>query len=86
MTLVPYGCGLLVRLAMVVFGAVVIALGSGMHLACDLGLGPRDGLMTGLHRRFRWFIGRVRTWIELLVPLTGWVLGRTIGIGTVFYA
>jgi uncharacterized membrane protein YczE len=86
MTLAPYGYGLPVRLAMVVFGAVVIALGSGMYLASDLGLGPRDRLMTDLHRRLGWSIGRVRAWIELLVLLTGWVLGGTIGIGTVFYA
>jgi uncharacterized membrane protein YczE len=67
-------------------GVAVIALGSGLYLAADLGPGPRDGLMTGLHHRFGWSIRRSRTVVELAVLLLGFLLGGTIGVGTVTFA
>jgi uncharacterized membrane protein YczE len=74
------------RLAMMAGGVVVIAIGSGIYLATDLGPGPRDGLMTGVHHRFGWSIRRARTAIELSVLVVGWALGGTVGIGTVIFA
>jgi uncharacterized membrane protein YczE len=74
------------QLAMSVGGVLVIGLGSGLYLAADLGPGPRDGLMTGLHHRFGWSIRRGRTAIELLVLMIGFLLGGTIGLGTILFA
>ena len=74
------------QLAMSVGGVLVIGLGSGLYLAADLGPGPRDGLMTGLHHRFGWSIRRARTAIELTVLVIGFLLGGTIGLGTVLFA
>ena len=74
------------QVAMMLLGVVVIGLGSGLYLATDLGAGPRDGLMTGLHHRFGWSIRRARTAIEVTVLIAGWALGGTIGIGTVVFA
>jgi uncharacterized membrane protein YczE len=74
------------QLAMSVGGVLVIGLGSGLYLAADLGPGPRDGLMTGLHHRFGWSIRRGRTAIELLVLVIGFLLGGTIGLGTILFA
>src|SRR6187431_456281 len=46
--------------------------------------GTRDGLMTGIVRRWpRLSIRLVRTSIEVLVLATGFLLGGTIGFGTV---
>lgn len=67
-------------------GIVIIAIGSGLYLAADLGPGPRDGLMTGLHHRFGWSIRRARTSVELTVLVGGYVLGGTIGLGTILFA
>ena len=69
-----------------VLGVVVIAIGSAIYLSTDLGAGPRDGLMTGIHHRFGWSIRRSRTIIELTRPALGWLLGGTVGIGTVVFA
>lgn len=69
-----------------VAGVLVIGLGSGLYLAADLGPGPRDGLMVGVHHRFGWSIRRSRTLIEVSVLVAGWALGGTIGIGTVVFA
>jgi uncharacterized membrane protein YczE len=78
--------GMAARLGYLAVGSALIALGSAMYLAVDLGPGPRDGLMTGIHRRRGWSIRSVRTVIELLVLLIGFLLGGTIGIGTVVHA
>ena len=67
-------------------GVVTIAIGSGLYLASDLGPGPRDGLMTGLHFRFGWSIRRARTAVELVVLVAGFLAGGTIGLGTVVFA
>ncbi len=74
------------QLLMMFGGVLVIGLGSATYLAADLGPGPRDGLMTGLHHRFGWSIRRARTAIELSVLVIGWALGGTIGLGTVVFA
>jgi uncharacterized membrane protein YczE len=83
---IPAAQGLADQLAMMVAGVVTIAVGSGLYLASDLGPGPRDGLMTGLHLRFGWSIRRARTAIELIVLAAGFLLGGTIGLGTVVFA
>lgn len=75
-----------VRVAVMLLGVAVIALGSALYLSTDLGPGPRDGLMTGVHHRFGWSIRRSRTVIELIVLAIGWALGGTVGLGTVVFA
>jgi len=86
MSLIPMATGLPAQLAMMAAGVVTIAIGSGLYLASDLGPGPRDGLMTGLHLRFGWSIRRARTGIEVIVLVAGFLAGGTIGLGTVVFA
>ena len=74
------------QLLVMLLGVVTIAAGSGLYLASDLGPGPRDGLMTGLHFRFGWSIRRARTAVELTVLMLGFLAGGTIGLGTVVFA
>jgi len=83
---IPTAESIPIQLAMMFGGVVVIGLGSATYLSADLGAGPRDGLMTGLHHRFGWSIRRARTAIELAVLVLGWALGGTIGLGTVVFA
>lgn len=84
--LLPAPTALPERLAMMLAGVVGIGVASGIYLAADLGPGPRDGLMTGLHHRFGWPLFAVRTSIELAVLAVGWLLGGTVGLGTVVFA
>jgi uncharacterized membrane protein YczE len=73
--------------AVYVVGAVaVIGLGSALYLTTGLGPGPRDGLMTGLHRRLHRSVVYIRLTLELLVLIVGWLLGGTVGIGTAVFA
>ena len=67
-------------------GAVVVGVGSGIYLSARLGPGPRDGLMTGLHRRAGWPLFAIRLGLELSVLVAGWLLGGVAGIGTVIFA
>ncbi len=74
------------RIVLMVAGVVLNGLASAAYIGVRLGPGPRDGLMTGLHARTGWSIRLVRTATELTVLTTGWLLGGTLGIGTVLYA
>lgn len=75
-----------VQLVLVLLGIAMIGLGSGFYLTTNLGPGPRDGWMTGIHLRTGWPVGRVRLGIELVVLGVGWLLGGTVGVGTVLFA
>lgn len=83
--LLPHPAEPVLQLAMSVGGVLLIGLGSGLYLSADLGPGPRDGLMTGLHRRFGWSIRRARTAVEVTVLGAGFLLGGTIGLGTILF-
>jgi uncharacterized membrane protein YczE len=72
-----------VSVVMVLIGILVIGLGSAFYIPSNLGPGPRDGLMTGLHYRTGIPIGRVRFVIEAVFLLAGWLLGGSVGLGTV---
>ena len=74
------------QLVLVLLGIAMIGLGSGLYLTTNLGPGPRDGWMTGIHLRTGWPVGRVRLGIELVVLGAGWLLGGTVGLGTVLFA
>jgi len=68
------------------FGVLLVGLGSGIYLTANLGPGPRDGLMTGLQRVTQYPIAWVRVCIEISVVGVGWLLGGTVGIGTLLFA
>jgi uncharacterized membrane protein YczE len=74
------------QLALVLAGIAMIGLGSGLYLTTNLGPGPRDGWMTGIHLRTGWPVGRVRMGIEVVVLGVGWLLGGTVGLGTALFA
>jgi uncharacterized membrane protein YczE len=74
------------RLAFLVGGVVLNGVASAAYIGARLGPGPRDGLMTGLTGRTGWSIRIVRTAIEVTVLATGWLLGGSVGVGTVLYA
>jgi uncharacterized membrane protein YczE len=74
------------RIVLMVAGVVLNGLATAAYIGVRLGPGPRDGLMTGLVARTGVSVRVVRTGIEVAVLGTGWLLGGTVGIGTVVYA
>jgi uncharacterized protein len=86
LALLPDGAPLGVRVAMIPAGIALVALGSGLYLTTRLGPGPRDGLMTGLHRRTGLSLRVVRAGIEVSAVVVGYLLGGTVGLGTIAFA
>lgn len=83
--LLPGPGPLTARWAYLVAAVLVGGFATGCYIGAGLGPGPRDGLMTGLAARGH-SIRVVRTGIELGVLAAGWLLGGTVGVGTVLYA
>ena len=81
---VPSNPGL--KILYIVGGVVVIGIGSALYLSTNLGPGPRDGLMTSLHRHLGVSLVYVRLTLEATVLLVGWLMGGTLGVATAFFA
>jgi uncharacterized membrane protein YczE len=86
LAVLPAPSALAARIGFVVAGVLLNAVATAAYIGVHLGPGPRDGLMTGLVRRTGGSVRLVRTSIEATVVLTGWLLGGTLGLGTVVYA
>ena len=84
--LIPEQTDLVVRVALFAGGLAMLAVATGLYIGAGYGPGPRDGLMTGIHRRWGIRIWIVRTSIEVTVLAIGWVLGGNVGIGTLLFA
>ncbi|MEV2246049.1 hypothetical protein [Streptomyces sp. NPDC049970] len=86
LALVPDVHGLGARIPLMAAGIVLNGVATGLYISARFGPGPRDGLMTGLHRLTGRSIRLVRTAIEVAVVVTGFLLGGSLGAGTVLYA
>ena len=67
-------------------GVMLVGIGSALYITCGLGPGPRDGLMTSLHKLTGVRVGRIRLVIEVAALSIGWALGGRIGLGTAIFA
>jgi uncharacterized membrane protein YczE len=74
------------QVVLFVGGLSLLAVATGLYIGARFGPGPRDGLMTGIHKRWGWPIWAVRTAIEVTVLLVGWALGGNVGVGTIAFA
>lgn len=87
LAVLPAPRALAFRITFLVVGVALTGLATGLYIGAGLGPGPRDGLMTGLvARRPGRSIRLVRTLIEITVLAAGWLLGGTVGVGTLLYA
>lgn len=86
LVVIPGFESLLARSGLLVTAVILNALATSLYIGAGFGAGPRDGLMTGIHARTGWPVRRIRTAIEVSVLLIGWLLGGTVGVGTVLYA
>ncbi|MFC4062072.1 YitT family protein [Planomonospora corallina] len=83
--LLPAPDPLAARWAFLLAGVVATAAATALYIGAGLGPGPRDGIMTGLVR-LGLSIRLARTLIEVTVLAAGWLLGGTVGVGTVVFA
>jgi uncharacterized membrane protein YczE len=74
-----------VRVTFLVVGTFLFGPGSGFYIGAGMGPGPRDGLMTAIAARGH-SVRVVRTILELSVLTIGFLLGGSVGIGTLLFA
>ena len=86
LAVIPADQPLWLRICFFVIGLLVLSAATGLYIGAQFGPGPRDGLMTGLHKQTGWRIWIVRTGIEIVVVAVGWALGGNVGVGTVAFA
>src|SRR3954464_3655489 len=86
LAVLPTPTSLPVRIVMMIGAGVMNAISTVLYIGAGLGPGPRDGLMTGLVTRTGLSVRLVRTSIEAIVLTVGWLLGGTVGVGTLVYA
>lgn len=86
LAVLPAPSALPIRIALMIGSVVLNAMSTVLYIGAGLGAGPRDGLMTGLVARTGLSVRLVRTSIEATVLAVGWLLGGTVGVGTVVYA
>ena len=84
--IIPEVNNIVLKVFYVLFGTLLVGIGSALYITCGLGTGPRDGLMTGLHYRTGVRVGRVRLGIEVVALTTGALLGGSLGVGTALFA
>lgn len=85
MAVVPAPGDLAARWLLLVSGILLVGVGSGLYIGVHLGPGPRDGLMTGIAARGP-SIRAARTGVEAVALVAGWLLGGTVGVGTVLFS
>ncbi|WP_373778129.1 YitT family protein [Glaesserella sp.] len=74
------------RFALMVAAILLFGVSTTFYLSCQLGAGPRDGLMVGICLKYSWRVGVIRTLIEVTVCVLGFLLGGVVGISTVAFA
>ncbi|MCW2890464.1 MAG: hypothetical protein JWL58_7326 [Streptosporangiaceae bacterium] len=86
LSLIPDHLGLPARAGLLVGGVLLNGFSIAVYVGARFGPGPRDGLMTGVSGITRRSIWLIRTLIEIIVLAAGWLLGGSVGVGTVLYA
>jgi uncharacterized protein len=85
-SMAPAPSAMVLRALYVALAVAAIGVGSALYLTTGLGPGPRDGLMTSLHRRLGVSVVYVRLSLEVAVLTVGWLLGGTVGVATAIFA
>ena len=86
LALIPAAPHLAVQIGLLAGAVLLNGIASACYIGARFGPGARDGLMTGLARRTGWSVRLSRTLIEVTVLAIGWLLGGSVGVGTVVYA
>lgn len=74
---------LFINIILFIVGLLLMTMGKALYISTKLGAGPRDGLFVGVSRTFNVEVKYVKPIIEIIVLAIGWVLGGTVGVGTV---
>ena len=74
------------RLVALVAGCVILAFGMTIVIQSKAGTGPNDLVAVVISDKTRWKFGVVRICVDVCFALAGFLLGGTVGIGTIICA
>lgn len=84
--IIPVCNNLFSGIIMMIGSLFASAIGSYLYIGCEMGCGPRDGLMIALVKITGKPIGIIRFFIEMGALIIGWILGGFVGVGTIITA
>ncbi|MBD7911885.1 YczE/YyaS/YitT family protein [Clostridium cibarium] len=84
--IIPVCNNLFTGIIMMIGSLFASAIGSYLYIGCEMGCGPRDGLMIALVKLTGKSVSIIRFFIEMGALIIGWLLGGFVGIGTLFTA
>ncbi|AGF54444.1 YczE/YyaS/YitT family protein [Clostridium saccharoperbutylacetonicum] len=84
--IIPVCNNLFSGIIMMIGSLFASAIGSYLYIGCEMGCGPRDGLMIALVKITGKPIGIIRFFIEMGALIIGWILGGFVGVGTLITA
>jgi len=84
--IIPVCNNLFTGIIMLIGSLFASAIGSYLYIGCEMGCGPRDGLMIALVKLTGKPISLIRFFIEIGALIIGWILGGFVGIGTLVTA
>ena len=67
-------------------GMVILAVGTWLYMASELGSGPRDALTVAIARKTGRSVGLCRVVMDCTVTVLGFLMGGKVGMGTVIAA
>lgn len=71
------------KIIVLFYGSIILNYGLYSYLKFELGAGPRDGLMIGLVKITGLDVKYIKTAMEFMVLIVGYLLGGIVGIGTI---
>ena len=74
------------RVACLVLGCVILAFGMTIVIKSQAGTGPNDLVAVVISDKARWKFGIVRIAVDVCFALAGFLLGGTVGLGTIICA
>lgn len=74
------------QLVIAIVGIIIVGFGICLYISAQIGAGPRDSLMLAIRDKTGWKVQHVRSGLEIIVLITGWMLGGPIFIGTFLFA
>ena len=84
--IIPTFIDVVPRFIMLLLGLLIEGIGVWIYLSVGLGAGPKDGLMVALTKKTGRSVRVVKSSIEVIAVTTGYLLGGSIGIGTLIMA
>lgn len=84
--IIPIFDSLVLSYTMMFLGMFLVGLSTAIYVGVGWGSGPRDGIVAVITKRTKFSIKTIRSSVESLALILGFLLGGTVGLGTAVMA